>query len=51
MSPSTENPATSGVPNITRELIEEFAKDEDLKTEEVYYTPYIKNLSDLMQAH
>ena len=47
MSPSTETTATSGVPNITRELIEEFAKDEDLKTEEVHYIPHIKKL----QAH
>ena len=51
MSPSTETTATSGVPNITRELIEEFAKDEDLKTEEVYFTPYIKTMSEIMQAH
>ena len=51
MSPSRMSTDISGVPNITRELIEEFAKVEDLKSEEVYFTPYIKTMSEIMQAH
>ena len=49
MSPSAETTVMSEVPNITRELIEEFAKDEELKTEEVFYVPLIKRITSLMQ--
>ena len=51
MSPSKMSTDISGVPNIDRELIEKFAKVEVLRTEEVYFTPYIKTMSELMQAH
>ena len=51
MSPSKMSTDISGVPNIDRELIEKFAKVEDLMTEEVYFTPYIKTMSEIMQAH
>ena len=39
MFPSENNPTTSGVHNITRAMIIDFAKDETLKTQEVYYIP------------
>ena len=37
MTPSTNERLTSDTPNITREMIMEFAKSEELKTEEIYF--------------
>ena len=44
MFPSKNNPTTSGVHNITRAMIIDFAKDETLKTQEVYYIPQLKKV-------
>ena len=45
MTPSTKERITSDTPNITRELIMEFAKNEDLKTEEIYFELHEKKLT------
>ena len=45
MTPSTNERLTSDTPNITRELIMEFAKNEELKTEEIYFELHEKKLT------